>query len=83
MLFRSGMTKIEPTVGLSFRPIDGFSIDFAFMYIAGVGLDNASCTYPDLLAAKFPALGLPVEKTFTADYRLHAFSPSIGVSYKF
>ncbi len=78
-----GMTKIEPTVGLSFRPIDGFSIDFAFMYIAGVGLDNASCTYPDLLAAKFPALGLPVEKTFTADYRLHAFSPSIGVSYKF
>lgn len=78
-----GMTKIEPTVGFSFRPIEGFSIDLAFMYVAGLGKDNASCSYTDLLAAKMPALGLPAEATFTADYKVHALIPSIGVSYRF
>ncbi len=82
-----GMTKIEPTVGFSFRPIEHLSIDLAFMYIAGLGKDGASCTYPDLLAASvgqmFPQLQLPAQKTFKADYRVHAFAPSIGISYKF
>lgn len=82
-----GMTKIEPTVGFSFRPIDRLSIDLSFMYVAGIGKDNASCTYPDLLAASvgqmFPQLDLPAQRTFTADYRVHAFAPSIGISYKF
>ncbi len=78
-----GMTKIEPTVGFSFRPIEGFSIDLAFMYVAGLGKDNASCSYTDLLAAKMPALGLPAEATFTANYKVHALIPSIGVSYRF
>ncbi len=32
-----GMTKIEPTVGFSFRPIDNLSIDLAMMYVAGLG----------------------------------------------
>ena len=40
-----GMTKIEPTVGFSFRPIERLSIDFSFMYIAGTGEDDAKCTY--------------------------------------
>lgn len=57
------------------------------MYIAGLGKDGASCTYPDLLAASvgqmFPQLQLPAQKTFKADYRVHAFAPSIGISYKF
>ena len=82
-----GMTKIEPTVGFSFRPIEHLSIDLAFMYIAGLGKDGASCTYPDLLAASvgqmFPQLQLPAQKTFKPDYRVHAFAPSIGISYKF
>ena len=30
-----------------------------------------------------PNIGLPVNKTFTADYKVHAFVPSIGVSYNF
>ena len=83
-----GMTKIEPTVGFSFKPFSGFSIDFAFMYVAGLGRDNASCTYPDLLAAKLnamlpPTAQLPVTETFNASYHVHAFIPSIGISYAF
>ena len=76
-----GMTKIEPTVGFSFRPVDRLSIDVAFMYIAGLGADNASCDYDDLL---FKSLGRPdYTKTFTADYHVHAFAPSIGIRYAF
>ena len=103
-----GMTKIEPTIGFSFRPIPRLSIDLAFMYVAGLGVDNASCEYPDLLgktmlgkAAQIDALGdnaTPAMKamsaaikaagfqptgTFTADYKLHALVPSIGISYNF
>lgn len=87
-----GMTKIEPTVGLSFRPIPSLSIDFGFMYIHGCGKNNASVTYDDMMykgvAASYgpqtaTMMGLTPQKTFTADYKLHAFSPSIGVSYKF
>lgn len=70
-----GMTKIEPTVGFSFHPIDRLSIDVAFMYIAGLGENNASCSYKDLL--------LNTERTFTADYNVRAFAPAIGVSYSF
>lgn len=78
-----GMTKIEPAVGFSFRPIGNLSIDVAFMYVAGLGEDNASCTYTDLLAARNPALQLPAETTFKADYSVKAFVPSIGISYSF
>lgn len=70
-----GMTKIEPTVGFSFRPIERLSIDFSFMYIAGTGEDDAKCTYMDLLTRK------PV--TFEADYHVHAFAPAIGINYAF
>ncbi len=76
-----GMTKIEPTAGFSFRPIERLSVDVAFMYIAGTGIDNASCTYEDLLLKES---GNPAYmKKFTADYRVHAFAPSIGLSYAF
>lgn len=92
-----GMTKIEPTIGLSFRPIPRLSVDLAFMYITGTGIDGAQCTYPDLLGAtmikKLTDAGLPQQiidsfgfrtaGTFRADYRLHAFTPSIGFSYSF
>ena len=77
------MNKIEPAVGFSFRPIGNLSIDVAFMYVAGLGEDNASCTYTDLLAARNPALQLPAETTFKADYSVKAFVPSIGISYSF
>lgn len=74
-----GMTKLSPSVGLSFRPIDCLSIDASVLYVAGLGMNGASVTYPDLLFK-----GTPLEtKTFTADYKVHAWNPSIGVSLRF
>ncbi len=70
-----GMTKIEPSVGFSFRPVSGLSVDFSFMYVAGTGKDNASCTYKDFITG--------TDKQFTADYRVHAFVPALGLSYSF
>lgn len=70
-----GMTKIEPTVGFSFRPVDRLSIDLAFMYIHGTGADNAKCGYDDLILSQ--------KREFVADYKVHAFAPSIGLSYSF
>lgn len=78
-----GMTKVEPAVGFSFRSIGNFSIDVAFMYVAGLGENNATCSYTDLLAARNPALQLPAEAIFKADYKVKAFVPSIGLSYSF
>lgn len=75
-----GMTKLEPTVGFSFRPMANFSIDFSATYVAGLGIDQAKCEYVDLLAK---SLGLPSDREFVADYKVHAFVPSIGLSYSF
>lgn len=76
-------TRIEPTVGFSFRPIPALSIDFAMMYVHGCGVKNATGHYEDFIAARYPQFGMPADATFTADYRLHAFSPGIGLSYRF
>lgn len=78
-----GTTKIDPSAGLSFRPVKGLSIDFALMYVAGLNARNRSCTYVDLLAASKPELGLPATRTFTADYSIRAWTPSLGLSYAF
>ena len=82
-----GTTKIEPSVGLSFRPVKNLSIDASFMYIHGVPVKNAIGNYEDFLAKKFPAMeplfGISPEGSFTADYRLHAVIPAIGISYSF
>ena len=78
-----GTTKINPSAGFSFRPLKGLSIDFALMYIAGLNANGRSCNYVDLLAARQPTLGLPAVATFTADYKIRAWVPSLGVSYAF
>lgn len=70
-----GMTKIEPTVGFSFRPTDSFSVDFAFMYVAGLGKDKTRGIYNDFLTQQ--------QREIIADYKVHAFAPSLGVSYSF
>lgn len=36
------MTKIEPSIGLSFRPTKRLAIDLAFMYIKGMGVKGAT-----------------------------------------
>lgn len=86
-----GQTRIIPSVGFSFRPIKNFSIDFAFTYVQGLGIDGATGRYDDFVykmaALRDPALpdklGLKPEGTFTADYRVHAFIPAIGLGYSF
>lgn len=75
-----GMTKIEPSIGFSFFPLKNFSIDASLLYVAGLGENNASCTYEDML---LKAMGQPYQKTFTADYSVHAWNPSIGLTFKF
>lgn len=70
-----GMTKIEPSVGLSFRPIKNLSIDASFMYVHGCGVNNATGKYEDFILGKI--------QEFKADYKLHAVVPSIGLSYSF
>lgn len=70
-----GMTKIEPSVGLSFRPIDRLSIDLSMLYVAGLGANGVKCGYDDLLLQK--------QMEFKADYRVHAFAPAIGIAYSF
>ena len=86
-----GQTRIEPSVGFSFRPIKNLSVDFAFMYVQGTGMNGATGRYDDLVykvaAQTNPALpgllGLQPEGTFTADYHVHAFIPALGLSYSF
>lgn len=52
-----GMTKIEPSVGLSFRPVKGLSIDVAFMYVHGCGKTGTG-QYDDFMAPAYnQALG--------------------------
>lgn len=76
-----GMTKIEPSIGFSFRPIKNFSIDASFLYVAGLSAKDRSCSYPDILMTS--VTGKPVEQVFTADYHVHAFNPSIGFTLTF
>lgn len=75
-----GMTKIEPSVGISFRPIKGLSVDLAFMYVHGCGATGSN-EYKDLLMST--TMGKDVYSTFTADYSTHAIIPAIGLSYSF
>lgn len=70
-----GMTKIEPTLGLTFRPIQNLGINAGVMYVAGLGEDNASYTSPNILT------GQPT--VFTADYNVHTWIASVGVSLAF
>lgn len=88
-------TKIEPSVGLSFRPVKGLSIDLAFMYIHGVKVNNARGEYSDFIASSYnaalDAAGIPESMMsrlattgeFHADYKVKALVPAIGVSYSF
>ncbi len=88
-----GMTKIEPSVGLSFKPLKGLSIDVAFMYVHGCGATGTG-QYGDFLAPTYNSLleqnnltgmipALPTVGEFTADYKTHAIIPAIGLSYSF
>lgn len=77
-----GMHKLSPSVGFSFRPFSRFSIDLACAYIHGVGEDDASCGYEDFIYKMNPVLG-DYNKTIKGSYKVHAWAPSIGLSYSF
>lgn len=68
------MDKFGITAGLSFRPIDPLSIDFAFSYVTGFGRDGS---YPDrnMLTGTVKPMG--------GHYDIYALMPAIGVSYAF
>lgn len=70
-----GMTKIEPTVGCTFNPTNWLGVNLGFMYVAGLGVKNASYTTENIITQQ------PV--TFTADYKVHSFTASLGISLKF
>lgn len=88
-----GMTKIEPTVGLSFRPVKGLSVDLSFMYVHGCGATGTG-EYDDFLAPIYNKQleanhltgilpTLPDTGKFKADYSLSALIPAVGISYSF
>lgn len=64
-----GMNKIGTSVGFSFRPFTGFSIDFSALYIAGLSRDGSYPTGTDT--------------TFSGHYSTTAFAPTLGLSYSF
>lgn len=69
-----GMTRLEPTFGFSFRPIENFSVDLAFTYVAGLAR-KGSIPEKDMLTGE--------PSNFDAEYDVEAFIPAIGVSYSF
>lgn len=69
-----GMTRLEPTFGFSFRPIENFSVDLAFTYVAGLAR-KGSIPEKDMLTGE--------TSNFDAEYDVEAFIPAIGVSYSF
>lgn len=89
-----GMTKIEPSVGFTFRPVPRFGIDLAFMYVAGCG-QTGTGEYADFLApvynasldkAHLPESAFPrlqATGSFTGKYDTHALIPAIALSYTF
>lgn len=70
-----GMTKIEPTLGLTFNPTSHIGVNVGVMYVAGLGVKDASYTSENIIT-KQPT-------TFTADYKLHSFTASVGLSLAF
>lgn len=67
-----GMTKIEPSLGFSFRPMPNLSIDAAFMYVAGLGANNKSVAYINMLA---PAANAKLDQAIAAN---PAAAPMLG-----
>lgn len=68
------MDKLGFTAGLSFRPVQPLSVDFAFSYVTGFGRDGS---YSD------KSLITGNSRTFGGHYHIYALMPSLGVSYAF
>ncbi|MGL5561447.1 MAG: OmpP1/FadL family transporter [Tannerellaceae bacterium] len=66
-----GMNKLGLTCGFSFRPIPRLSIDGAFTYTHGFKRHGS---YPDPASAG---------KVFEGEYKVSAYTPTLGLSYTF
>jgi len=68
--------KLGTTIGFSFRPIPNLSIDASFLYSNGAGLLGRDAT-----SESNPAKGK--DDGLDGRYEVHAFVPSVGVSFNF
>lgn len=66
-----GMTKLGLSTGLSFEPYKNLQVDFAFLYIQGLGKDGS---YPDVYSP---------DGQFSGRYESNAYTVSLGLAYKF
>ncbi|MEG1634634.1 MAG: outer membrane protein transport protein [Rikenellaceae bacterium] len=70
-----GADKVGISVGASYRPCKGLSIDIAFLYIDGLKTDGEYVTSSPLSES--------AATYFRGRYKSIAFAPSIGLSYRF
>lgn len=69
-----GMDKLGISAGLTFEPYKNLQIDLAFLYIQGFDR-NGKYTYKNVVTG--------VDEVFAGKYKSTAFSPSIGIAYRF
>lgn len=69
-----GMNKLGFSAGLTFEPYKGLQIDVAFLYIQGFDRDG---NYP------YKNVVTGTDESFGGKYKSTAFSPSIGLAYRF
>lgn len=68
-----GETKVAPSCGFSFKPLRNFSIDASLLYVHGFARDG-ECPVK-LISGQ--------TETFSANYKVHAWAPSIGATLSF
>ena len=69
-----GMDKLGLSAGLTFEPYKGLQFDVAFLYIQGFS-QHGKYPYKNVVTG--------ADEMFEGKYKSTAFSPSIGISYRF
>ena len=69
-----GMDKLGLSAGLTFEPYKGLQFDVAFLYIQGFS-QHGKYPYKNVVKGAY--------EMFEVKYKSTAFSPSIGISYRF
>ena len=69
-----GMNKLGLSAGLTFEPYKGLQFDVAFLYIQGFS-QYGKYPYKNVVTGE--------DEMFEGKYKSTAFSPSIGISYRF
>ena len=69
-----GMNKLGISAGLTFEPYKNLQIDVAFLYIQGFDRDG-KYPYKNVVTGQ--------DESFGGKYKSTAFTPSIGLAYRF